>query len=170
MIDLKGVYTKLYHTLPWPYPIPRPDEVTFRWRKRFTRLQGRCWRAQRIIEISDVYQDERLTRELDHLMAHEAAHFIWQGHPKGFKEFLRHAGVAESYIHGESGRASALYMTVTAERRPPRYTWQCPACGATTVSHRRGVRSCGRCVPGEWTPRFRLMLVEDRGTLRRSHR
>ena len=169
MADLKMVYTKLYHTLPWPHPIPRPAEVTFRWSRRFTRLQGRCWRTQRIIDINDVYQDERLTQELEHLMAHEAAHFIWHGHPKAFKAFLRSVATPEFYVAG-CGSESSLYLRVKAELRPPRYTWQCPSCGRVSYSHRREIRSCGWCAPGKWTPRFRLVLMQDRGASHAHHR
>jgi len=52
--------------------------------------------------------------ELDHLMAHEASHFIWGGHPKAFKVFLRRAGVAADYING-AGRPSETYRSVEEE-------------------------------------------------------
>src|SRR5437667_4052050 len=90
MADLKAIYTKLYATVPWPEPIPRPDQVILRWNSRFVHTQGRCKRIIRMIEISSLYQHPRLRRELDHLMMHEAAHFIWVGHhPQAYKEFLR---------------------------------------------------------------------------------
>lgn len=96
---LQAVYKMLYHTLPWPKPIPRPEEVEFRWNHRWYATDGRCSRQEQIIEVSDVYQDPRLRKELQYLMAHEAAHFIWHGHSKPYKDFLRGVGIPAESIY-----------------------------------------------------------------------
>lgn len=121
--DLRALYAKLVRTLPWPGPLPRPAQVTFRWHPRCRRTHGRCWPGQRLIEVSAVYQDARLAHNLAHLMTHEAAHFLWHGHPQAFKAFLRSVGVPEAYVHGSSSRVSAVYQAVEAEWRPPRSTF-----------------------------------------------
>src|SRR5262245_25430641 len=94
---LKAVYTRLYFDLPWPAALPFPEDVSIYWNARFKSTSGRCQRNNKIIEI-DIYQDPRLRRELEYLLIHEAAHFIWRGHPPAFKEFLRRAGVPDGYL------------------------------------------------------------------------
>jgi predicted metal-dependent hydrolase len=88
--------------LRWPEPIPPPGQVTFRWGRVATRRLGTCAEKARVITINRLYRDERLRSELDHVMAHEASHFIWRGHPKAFKDFLRRAGVAEPYRRAQA--------------------------------------------------------------------
>lgn len=117
--DLRALYAKLVHTLPWPVPLPRPAHVMFRWNTRFRRTHGKCWPGQRRIEVSTVYQDARLVQDLEYLMTHEAAHFLWHGHPPAFKAFLRRVGIPEEYVHGTSSRVSAVYRAVEAERCLP---------------------------------------------------
>jgi hypothetical protein len=45
------------------------------WNTRFRRIHARCWSHPSLIEVSSVYQDARLTQDLEYLMTHEAAHF-----------------------------------------------------------------------------------------------
>lgn len=120
--ELPALYAQLVRTLPWPAPLPRPEHVTFRWHPRFRRTHGRCWPGRRLIEVSTVYQDARLAHDLEYLMTHETAHFLWHGHPQAFKAFLRSVGVPEAYVHGRSARVSAVYRAVAAERHPPHST------------------------------------------------
>lgn len=117
IIDLRALYEDLYYTLPWPRPIPRPERVTFRWRSRFVRTCGQCWVIERIIDINDLYQDQRLAQELEYLMTHEAAHFMWANHSKPFKTFLKSVGVPKDYASAYTN-SSELFLAVEAERRP----------------------------------------------------
>ena len=112
--DLREIYEDHYATLPWPEPIPHPDQVIFRWKARLTASLGSCNYRTKSITISPLYQDSRLRGELEHLMAHEASHFIWHGHPKAFKDFLRRAGVAADYINS-AGRPSETYRSIEEE-------------------------------------------------------
>src|SRR5262249_40259362 len=88
-VYLEDVYFELFKRVPWPEPIPRPQEVTCLWNYRTVIRQGCCWRKEKIIEISCLYKLSSLHLELFDRMAHEAAHFIWRGHPKEFKQFLK---------------------------------------------------------------------------------
>ena len=120
---LKATYTWLYLTLPWPAPLPRPEEVRFCWNRRFRRTRGACQRKDKIIEINVIYRDRRLREELEHLLIHEAAHFLWTGHPSVFREFLRGVGVPEGYVSYAS-KPSPIYRLVQAERaQPPLFPW-----------------------------------------------
>jgi len=112
--DLRAIYQALYLRLSWPEAIPRPDEVTFRWSGRMTSTFGICDPNAKIITIKAIYQHPRLRGELGDLMAHEASHFIWDGHPKAFKDFLQSAGVAAQYRNGTT-RASEAHKAVEAE-------------------------------------------------------
>jgi hypothetical protein len=112
--DLKGLYTRIYSDLPWPPQLPRPEEVHFRWNHRFVTRSGVCYQEVRIIEVNVVYRDPRLSRELEYLMIHEAAHFIWD-HSPAFRAFLRSIGVPEDYIVNGRG-ASPMYRLVQAEQ------------------------------------------------------
>ena len=113
--DLKGLYTRIYSDMRWPTPLPRPEEVRFCWNHRFETTSGVCYQKGKIIEVNITYRDPRLSRELEHLMIHEAAHFIWRDHPPAFKAFLRRVGVPHDYISSR-GEASPLYRLVQAEQ------------------------------------------------------
>ncbi|MDP3779326.1 MAG: hypothetical protein Q8R30_04765 [bacterium] len=156
---LRAVYKMLYHTLPWPKPIPRPGEVEFRWNHRWYATDGRCSRQEQIIEVSDVYQDPRLRKKLEYLIAHEAAHFIWHGHSKPYKDFLRGVGIPAEYISSIHS-SSEVYRAVKTERRPPRYRYRCPTCGIVIPFYRRMVASCSLCAPDAYSPQFRLELYD----------
>ena len=49
---------------------------------------------------------------------------------------------------------------VPVRRRPQRFLYACPACGATVPRRRHGTWSCGRCAP-RYDPRFALRLVAE---------
>ena len=83
--DLKGLYTRIYLGVRWPVPLPRPDEVGFRWNHRFEKTSGICYQKGKIIEVKVIYRDPRLRPELEYLMIHEAAHFIWRDHSPAFR-------------------------------------------------------------------------------------
>jgi hypothetical protein len=120
--DLKGLYTRIFSDLPWPAPLPRPEEVRFRWNHRFETTDGACYPKEKIIEVNVIYRDPRLSRELEYLMFHEAAHFIWRcGHPPAFRAFLRSVRVPQDYIL-HRGEASPMYRQIHAEQaqRQPR--------------------------------------------------
>lgn len=108
---LKDVYARIYCDIPWPRPLPAPEEVNVRWNARFRRTSGACRPNAKIIEVNIIYRDPRLRRELDYLIIHEAAHFIWRGHPRSFKQFLRSVEVPEAYVLGR-GEASSIYRLV----------------------------------------------------------
>ena len=77
---------------------------------------GVCYQKEKIIEVNVIYRDPRLTRELEYLVFHEAAHFIWRwGHPSAFKAFLRRVDVPQDYIPHRS-EESPLYRLVQAEQ------------------------------------------------------
>jgi hypothetical protein len=113
-VDLRAIYKKVYDIILWPEPIPAPDQVTFRWKREVTWALGSCCPDKKVISINRLYQDGRLYDEITDLMAHEAAHFIWHGHPKAFKEFLRRAGIASGYINGQA-KTSETYKAVEAD-------------------------------------------------------
>ena len=98
-----------------PAAPPGPEEVRFRWNHRFETTFGVCYPKGNIIEVNVMFQDPRLSQELEYLMIHEAAHFIWRHHSPAFRAFLRRVGVRSDYIpaHGE---ASPLYRLVQAEQ------------------------------------------------------
>jgi len=86
------------------------------WNRRFETTDGACYPKEKIIEVNVIYRDPRLSRELEYLMIHEAAHFIWRwGHPPAFKAFLRRVGVPQDYISSRGG-ASPMYRLVQAEQ------------------------------------------------------
>lgn len=111
---LKGVYARLYFDIPWPRPLPVPEEVDLRWNPRFRNTSGACLPNAKIIEVNVIYRDLRLGRELEYLLIHEAAHFIWRGHPRSFKQFLRSVEVPESYVLGRGG-PSLIYRLVLVD-------------------------------------------------------
>lgn len=49
---------------------------------------------------------------------------------------------------------------IPVERRPYKYVYECPGCGARVMRRRRGTWSCGRCSP-TFDRRFVLRIVED---------
>jgi predicted SprT family Zn-dependent metalloprotease len=49
---------------------------------------------------------------------------------------------------------------IPIERRPMRWIYACPGCGATIARRRKGVWSCGRCSP-KFDKRFVLQLVGE---------
>ena len=51
--------------------------------------------------------------------------------------------------------------TIPAKRRPARFLYRCPGCGAEVPRRSRGTWSCGRCAP-TFDPRFLLHLVATR--------
>ncbi len=136
--DLRTIYQALYASLPWPEPIPHPEQVSFRWGRYGTGQLGSCHLTAKIITINPLYEDHRLRGELDHLMAHEASHFIWRGHSKAFKEFLRRAGVAAGYINGQT-RTSETFKLVEAD-----WLAHQPPASSTSLRLRRG-----RLPPGQ---------------------
>lgn len=100
--NLQSIYERLYERLPWPQPIPCPAEVTIRWKARVRGYLGRCTPKRKLIEINPIYQDPRLHPELEDLVAHEVAHFIWPNHSRNFTQFLRRVGVAGKYVHSRT--------------------------------------------------------------------
>jgi hypothetical protein len=62
-----------------------------------------------------MFRDSRLSQELEYLMVHEAAHFIWRDHSPAFRAFLRRVRVRQDYIPTQ-GEASPLYRLVQAEQ------------------------------------------------------
>ena len=73
-----------------------------------------------VIAVNFIYQDERLKEELEYLMLHEAAHFIWLNHNKEFKTFLRSIGVRDDYINGSGAPMTELVQTVLFARELPK--------------------------------------------------
>jgi len=114
-LDLKRLYTRIFSDLPWPAPLPRPEEVRFCWNYRFETTSGVCYQKGKIIEVNLTYRDPRLSRELEYLVIHEAAHFIWRDHSPAFRAFLRSVGVPQDYILPR-GEASPMYRLVQAEQ------------------------------------------------------
>jgi len=108
---LKDVYVRIYCDMPWPRPLPAPEEVNVRWNSRFRWTSGACQPNAKIIEVNMIYRDPRLRRELDYLLIHESAHFIWRGHPRSFKQFLRSVEVPENYVLAR-GEPSSIYRAV----------------------------------------------------------
>jgi len=131
-VDLRAIYKTVYDTVPWPEPVPPPEEIALRWKCKVTRVLGSCYPCKRIITINPLYNDSRLRGEIKDLMTHEVGHFIWQGHPVTFKSFLRSVGVAPHYV-SSSSPPSAAFQAVYAEHSLRHYIWKCPACGAIYV-------------------------------------
>jgi SprT-like family protein len=113
--DLKGLYTRIYSDVRWPVPLPRPEDVRLCWNRRFETTDGACYPKEKIIEVNVIYRDPRLSRELEYLVIHEAAHFIWRDHSPAFRAFLRSVGVPQDYILHRGG-ASPMYRLVQAEQ------------------------------------------------------
>jgi len=160
---LREIYGEVYRhfceVAPWRRDqLPSPDQVTIVWNPRLRQTQGLCYASKKTIEINTIFKDPRLHEELFHLLCHEAAHFLWNGHPPAFKRFLRAAGVREEYLHRCGGGTSAVYNVVKAERYLYRYTYQCPGCKKTVRTHRRFTRSCGTC-DSKWNPQFQLVVI-----------
>jgi hypothetical protein len=112
--NLREIYRSLRDTLPWPKPIPAPEQVTFCWGPVQTSRHGSCDPKAKIITICRLYQDERLRGELVDVMAHEAAHFVWTRHSRDFREFLCSGGVAERFRRAEAPPSETL-QSVEAE-------------------------------------------------------
>ena len=72
-----------------------------------------------VIEINSIYQDKRLKGELEYLMIHEVAHFIWRNHKKEFKAFLQSVGVPENYLRRRNPMTESI-RTVLSERNLPK--------------------------------------------------
>ncbi len=158
-VDLRAIYKSIYYALPWPESIPSPEEVTFRWKRRITRVLGSCYPYKKIIKISPLYKDGRLRGEVKDLMTHEASHFIWHGHPVAFKSFLQSVGVAPHYIC-RSSPPSAAFQVVYAEQSLLPYIWMCPACGATHSSVDGHLDVCCERCARRWDPQLRLPFGE----------
>jgi hypothetical protein len=122
--------------------------------RRVTSTAGQCSPKDKAIEISPLYQDERLQPELPDLMAHEAAHFLWPTHPRPFKDFLRAVGVAQGYTSA-CHPGSTVYLAVKLDHHPRLRLWRCPGCRGVMASDGIVTASCGQC-DREWSPRFRL--------------
>src|SRR5207245_10115212 len=86
------MYTRIYSHVRWPAPLPRPEEVRFCWNHLFETTSGVCYQKGKIIEVNITYRDPRLSRELEYLVIHEAAHFIWRDRSPAFRAFLRRVG------------------------------------------------------------------------------
>ncbi len=114
-MTLINLYTRIYSHVRWPAPLPRPEDVRFCWNHRFETTSGVCYQTGKIIEVNITYRDPRLSRELEYLVIHEAAHFIWRDHSPAFRAFLRSVGVPQDYIL-HRGEASPLYRLVQAEQ------------------------------------------------------
>ena len=91
-MTLINLYTRIYSDVRWPAPLPRPEDVRLCWNRRFETTDGACYPKEKIIEVNVIYRDPRLSRELEYLMIHEAAHFIWRDHSPAFRAFLRSVG------------------------------------------------------------------------------
>jgi hypothetical protein len=123
--ELKDLYTRICSDLPWPAPLPGPEEVRFRWNHRFDTTFGVCYPNGKIIEVNVVFRDPRLSHELEYLMIHEAAHFIWRDHSPAFRAFLRSVGVPQDYIlhQGESSPLCRLVQAEQAQRQLRLFEW-----------------------------------------------
>jgi hypothetical protein len=97
--DLKSIYIELLEALPWPKPLPTPNEIILLWNPRLTSTLGRCHGTKNRIDVNLAYaENEKLRSAIKYLLAHEAAHFIWPNHGRDFKAFLRENGVPEPYV------------------------------------------------------------------------
>ena len=69
---LRYAYTVLRGALQWSGPLPEPVDVTFRvvHPSLMPDALGRCWQAQRTIEIRDGQTHEETVRTLVHEMIH----------------------------------------------------------------------------------------------------
>src|SRR6266566_6582085 len=114
-MTLMNLYSRIYSHVRWPAPLPRPEEVRFCWNHRFETTSGVCYQKGKIIEVNITYRDPRLSRELEYLVIHEAAHFIWRDHSPAFRAFLRSVGVPQDYILHQ-GEASPMYRLVQEEQ------------------------------------------------------
>jgi hypothetical protein len=165
LIDLKTVYAAVRAIVCWPEPLPDPDQIQLKWTKCRTIIPNRCSEVAKkgVIEISDLYKDERLVEELMDLMTHQAAHFLWEGHPPALTEFLREAGVSEGYVGGRM-RPTWPYRHVRSEKQPLRYTWMCPECGRILRTSYTTCMYCTRCPPQANGLCHELVLVGGRLT------
>ena len=114
-MTLINLYTRIYSHVRWPAPLPRPEEVRFCWNHLFETTSGVCYQKGKIIELNITYRDPRLSRELEYLVIHEAAHFIWRDHSPAFRAFLRSVGVPQDYILHQDA-PSPLYRQIHAEQ------------------------------------------------------
>ena len=89
--------------------------MRFCWNHRLETTSGVCYQKIKTIEVNPIYRDPRLSRELEYLMIHEAAHFIWRDHSPAFRAFLQRVGVRQDYIL-HRGETSPMHRLVEAEQ------------------------------------------------------
>jgi hypothetical protein len=155
VVDLRAIYKRVYDTVPWPEPIPSPEQITLGWKCKVTRVLGSCYPYKRIITINPLYNDSRLRDEIKDLMTHEVGHFIWRGHPVGFKSFLRSVGVAPEYV-SSSSPPSAAFQAVYAEHSLLLHIWKCPACGVIDAPVDGHLDMCCRHCARQLDPQLQL--------------
>ncbi len=126
------------------------------WSTRLTASAGTCFPSRRLIRISLPYH-ERRPEALPATLAHEMCHLLVPAHGRAFRELAEPIAGALG-VSWDDFRYSELW----ADAKRYRYVYACPRCGTEYPSRKRLRASCGRCRPGRYDEKRRLVLTESR--------
>jgi predicted SprT family Zn-dependent metalloprotease len=130
-------------------------EARIEWSTRMTASAGSCRPKSRLIRISLPYHLRR-PDALATTVAHEMIHLVVSGHGPEFRRIAQPIARALG-----STWKDFRYAERWADTTRYRYVYTCPRCGIEYPSRKRRSASCGRCSPGGYDERFRLLLTES---------
>ncbi len=126
------------------------------WSNRMQSSAGSCRPEQDLIRISTVYW-RRHPDSLPVTLAHEMIHLVTPTHGPEFRRLGEPIAQALQVTWHEF-----RYATRWADLTRYRYLYACPRCGREFPAKKRHRASCGKCHPGGFDMRFRLVLRESR--------
>ena len=119
--------------------------------------------GEHLILINLVRIDSSLPRSIEVVVAEELVH-MRDRLDGDLRRHAKHGYDRIAYRVAELSGATLKEIraaTIAPVRRPARFTYACPGCGATVPRRRKGTWSCGRCAP-RFDKRFILRLVSAR--------
>ena len=125
------------------------------------RIAGQCRPGEKLIKLSrrlceaNLHQWDKIKAILLHEMAHAFTAKIYgmkhAGHTPKFRKVARQLGTPVTGSQTPKG----FNLEV-----PYKYKLTCPNCGKVTKYNQRVDRSCGKCNPGKYDPRYKMEISQ----------
>ena len=140
---------RLFDRYNWMYFGGKLPSVKIEYSARMTSA-GSYSPNRKLIRIGRKYH-QVFPEELGDTLKHEMLHILYPNHDSYFKREAARIG------------ASVKARSHPSLRKPPRYLYYCPSCGAEYPRQKRlRMASCGSCSPGgRYDERYKLKLKES---------